>query len=243
MKVSWSTLKNFLDTRKVPAQYIDYTDYYHVFGIDNQMRLECMLDKAPSDTTDLTDFETNYKPAANITVSDSDGATLMRPKQAQKGWSYQARGIEFVTSKLNSLVNDKFDGTAWGDAVIKFYDSVGTELTTQSSITTSCVETRVDFTPTYDYEIIGGFINILAQPTTDCRLWIVGAPGIADIAMISGINLRFLSINERLVIDGRTSKRMNYNNPIPGTNTLRLIIKHDAGIQHSLIIAWEHYKP
>ena len=67
-RVSWATLKSFLDSRSLPAQYIEYSDEYKVVGVDSTFSIECVLDKGASDTSDLTDFETNYKPSANIRI-------------------------------------------------------------------------------------------------------------------------------------------------------------------------------
>ena len=61
--------------------------------------------------------------------------------------------------------------------------------------------------------------------------------------MINGVNLKMVDGGDRLVIDGRASKRMDYVE-INGlyTNTMRMIVRHPAGQQTPLMIVWEHYK-
>jgi hypothetical protein len=65
IKVSWAQLKDFLDSRNVTADFVEFDDKYIIHGLDNEFRLETTLYKDVSDTTDLDDFLDNYKPAAN----------------------------------------------------------------------------------------------------------------------------------------------------------------------------------
>lgn len=68
MKVYWQTIKDFVDARKLSIQWIDVDNKYYMKAIDGPFSLDCELDKNPSDTTDLLDFETNYKPLGNKSV-------------------------------------------------------------------------------------------------------------------------------------------------------------------------------
>lgn len=177
------------------------------------------------------------------TIIDGDSAYFSRIKVATAGWTFQARGIQFTTSLLGSIINDDFDGNDLNDCIIKFYDNADVELTTQSSIDTDCVKTVKDWTAPFDIELVGGFISCENAITTDTLIWCVGAPVLADKVMINGVNLKMVDGGDRLVIDGRASKRMDYVE-INGlyTNTMRMIVRHPAGQQTPLMIVWEHYK-
>jgi hypothetical protein len=65
MKVSWTKLKSFIDDRALSVQFVEFDNSYWLKGIDGGFELECDLLKSPTDTTDLDDFETNYKPLGN----------------------------------------------------------------------------------------------------------------------------------------------------------------------------------
>lgn len=65
MKVNWGELKSFVDDRKLSIQYVDVEGKYFLHAIDGPFSLTCELYKDPSDTTDILDFENNYKPLGN----------------------------------------------------------------------------------------------------------------------------------------------------------------------------------
>ena len=65
MKVNWSKLKEFVDHRGLSVQWVEESSHYSLSAIDGALTFTCKLDKNPTDTTDLTDFETNYKASGN----------------------------------------------------------------------------------------------------------------------------------------------------------------------------------
>ena len=204
--------------------------------------------KDDSGTNDIsgTAAQIDYLKNVDTTPKDNDGARLSRPKMAPTGWTYQARGFEFETSKLNSIFNEKYDGTDYGGVTIKFYDNADVELTTQASIDTDCVKTEVDFEPTYDYELIGGFVAMDTGTTSDIRMWCIGVPDLTEAqggskVMINGINMKFANDHDRVRLDGRTGKRMNYDATYH-TNKLRKIFTHPAGAKCKFLVCFEHYK-
>lgn len=67
MKVEWSVFKNFVDQRTLSIQWLDLGRTYWLKAFDGNFSLESELDRDPSDTADLTDFETNYKDSGNKT--------------------------------------------------------------------------------------------------------------------------------------------------------------------------------
>ena len=177
---------------------------------------------------------------------DSDGALITRTKAGVSGWTYQRRVLNFETSLINSLDNDKHDGTDWGDATIKFYDSSDTELTTATSINTNSIKTVVDWEALYDFEIIGGTVTLDVNPSEDVYVWVVAIPDITEAQggtkiMVSNLNLNFLAAKTTMVFDGRAAKLLIYD-VTNHTNKMRLIVKHNSGKNLKMSVAWEHYK-
>lgn len=68
MKVEWEDIKSFVVSRGVSIQYITTTNTYYLKAFDGIFFLECELDRFPTDTSDLDDFENNYKPDGNKPV-------------------------------------------------------------------------------------------------------------------------------------------------------------------------------
>lgn len=174
-------------------------------------------------------------------------AMRSRLKMAPHGWAYQARGIEFETSKLSSLVNNDKDGVDIGDVTLKFYNSSDTELTTQTDLDSSCVKTVIEFEPTHDYEVIGGFISMVGTTTQDIRVYCIAVPDIPAAAggskvMINQLNMKYIGESDRLIIDGRTPKRMNYDATYH-TNKLRKEFHHPAGAKCEFTIVFEIFRP
>lgn len=181
-----------------------------------------------------------------ILNTDSDGANLSRVKQAPTGWTYNFRGFEFTTSTANSVVNNDPYNNPLSDAIIKFYDANGNQLTQQSDLDSSCTVTMVDMEPPYDYYLIGGEAVALTVPTDDARLSVIVAPDypapIGSKAVIQSVNMRYVPTGDKIYVDGRASKGLLYNNPAPHTNKLRFIIYHTVGAKYSFEIHLETYR-
>ena len=173
--VSWPDMKAFMDQRKIACQWISLSGAYQIVAIDGDFGLNCVL---PQDgSSDVTDFETKYKPAGNLRLTpqlDSDNASFSRTKQAPTGWTYQLRGLEIQTSNPASLVNVDPFGVQQSDTTIMLYDATGA-LTTTPTLATRTV---VDFEPHYDFYIIGGLAKILVTPTTDVRISVIAVPDV-----------------------------------------------------------------
>jgi hypothetical protein len=65
LTVTWAEIKSHIDSRSIPLRYIEKNSHYQLVANDGFVDLTCRLDKNPTDTTDLLDFEQNYKSAAN----------------------------------------------------------------------------------------------------------------------------------------------------------------------------------
>ena len=244
--LAWSDFKTRVAS-KSKLRFVDRDSFYYIYYQDEGGFFETSILKDSG--SDQTDFEANYQSSANKSSepqADSDNAYIQRNKIAPTGWTYQLRAIEVETSLLDSVYNKKADLSNWGDATVKFYNGSGTELTDQSVLDTDCVKTVLDFEPAYDFEIIGGFAKILADPTNPIRIWVIAVPDVPEAyggskLMVSGVDFRFIGTTDKVEADGRASKRMNYSASLH-TNKLRVIFAHAAGEKHKLLIGFEHYK-
>jgi hypothetical protein len=196
----------------------------------------------------------NFLKDSDSSPRDSDGSPLQRAKVTNTGWHLQLHGIEFETSKLSSERSKKPDNTDFGFLSMKFYKLVegvetiisGADLN-QEFLDSNCVKTIVEWEPTHDIEVVGGFLKQIVIPSEDIRTWVVAAP---DVPAVYGgskpfcvnINLRYLGLEDGLRVDGRASKSMTYS-AIYHTTKLQLIFRHPAGFKHSLHMIFEIFKP
>lgn len=188
----------------------------------------------------------NFLKSLDLAPKDSDGSPLSRVKITTTGWSYQLHGIEVKTSQLDSIYSKNQDGTNFGFTTLKCYDSNNNQLTTQEDCDTNCVKTVVDWEPTYDYEIVGGFFKQASIPSSDIRLWVVGVPDVpaqygGSKLFTANINLKYVGLEEGIKVDGRAPKYMTYNATYH-SNKLRMILKHNAGEKHDVHVVFELFK-
>lgn len=242
MKSQWSEFKAFVNARFLSIQYLEDSKFYYLKALDSAFIMQCDLDKNPSDTTELTDFETNYKSKGNQSFSDIDGIPFARLKASKKGWSFWAVPIEITTSTLGGSVYCKdAAGTDISGITCKIYDGSNAEITTAGILNANlntCVKTVLDFEPAFDYEMIGGALRINSNPSQDVRLWVIGAPDIPAIyggskEFASGVNLKFMAPDSSFEIDGRVTKYVTYSN-VTHQGKLRIILKHPAGLNINL---------
>lgn len=236
----WSEFKTQV-TNKGKLRWIDRETFYLLLYEDFESSV------LKDEGSEQTDFETNFKTQSNKSVEnlDIDGATIIRTKAAKVGWTYQLYPVEFTTSKLNSLYSKKNDNTDRSGITYKIYDVDNVEITASEN-EVNVVKTIIDFEPPFDYEIIGGYVQQNTKPTTDCRVWVVGVPDVSEAyggskEMVGGVNLKFIDPTDKITADGRASKYMTYNATYH-TNKLRLIVRHEAGLQHDLMIVFEIFK-
>lgn len=183
---------------------------------------------------------------------DSSGRYLTRLATTIEGWHYQPHSIEFTTAKYGAVYNKKIDTSDFftesdlGFTTIKIYDSNNAEITSSAN-EANAVKTVIDWMPTHDYEIIGALYYQQIEPTNDIRLWVFGAPDVSSsyggsIPFVQGgINLKHVGTGNGFSSDGRSSKYMAYNATYK-TSKFRILLKHQAGLQHTGQIAWEIYK-
>lgn len=183
----------------------------------------------------------------DITSKDSEGSLIVRSKQAPTGWHYQAHSIEFASSKLNSDFCFDENMQSYGFTSIKLFDVNGVEITDQPTADANCVETHLDWEPTYDYEILSGKLyfkdTTLNEPV---RIWVIGAPDIPKASggtkvFANGLNLDYLDAFQPIETDGRVSKFMKYD-PVYHTNKFRFIVRHNPGKKIDLMFVLELFK-
>lgn len=76
MKVSWGTLRSFVDEKSLKVQYVDFGSYYYVEAFDGPAARDCIIQKsdAAADGTDQAVFEQNYLPQANLVLQPKNSA-------------------------------------------------------------------------------------------------------------------------------------------------------------------------
>ena len=243
MKVNWSVFKAFIDDRSLSIQETPMNQDYRLEAFDGPIHRLCIVRE---DSADRADYVANYQANANATQTDGNNIQKIRNAMAPPGWHYQARCIDFETSVLASIVNKDHAGADIGDASIALYDNVGTLITVQATADTDCVKTVIDWEPLHDIEIIGGFISPESAISENVYCYIVAVPDVpagsgGSKPMVNGLNFKFVGSGDRLNVDGRTSKRLNYNATYH-TSKLRLIMNHAAGSKFKFHTVYEHYK-
>lgn len=262
-KVSWPIIKNFCDERYKALNWIDYGDHYLIICCDGDITVQHKMVKNGS-VSDVTDFETNYKNISNVVVNqtDRDGATYTRPKTTDQGWRYEPRCLDFYTSKHLSLYNRKhhgggiLDGTDYGDASLKFYDSSDVQLVQggaesdvdfQTRLTANCTKTIMEWQAAYDMDLIGGILQLKDTPMGDAYFWCIVAPDIPEELggsipfFASGLNLHFYQSGTIHYYDGRGAKRFLYD-PVYNSNKFHFVLKHQLGEQVGMQIIIDQFK-
>lgn len=243
--LTWTQFKD-IALYKEKVRYNDRDTFYYMRYTDDGGIFETTVKK--DDGADQTDFETNYKPYANKKIErqrDTDGRAINKIAAARPGWTYLLLPIEVTTAKLGSLDSKLVDGTNRPGITLKFYNASNEEVT-DAQYENTIVKTILDFEPAFDYEIVGGYIQQLTRPTTDVHLWVIGVPDISEAyggskEMVGGIDLRFVDPADKVQTDGRASKYMTYSAAYH-TNKLRLVLKHNAGLQHDIMICFEIFR-
>ena len=128
------------------------------------------------------------------------------------------------------------------------YDVSGS-LITDPTLSGSAVKTIVDWEPHYNYEIIGGYmdlpLNLLNGATDQWFLSVIGVPDLpaiyyGSVPYISEVNLEAVTSGQ-INSNGRAISYLPYKYGGYPTNKLRFIIKHPAGAQERFQLYMEHF--
>jgi hypothetical protein len=259
MQTTWQTIKDFAVSRSVSIQWVDLGSCYSLKVFDGPSALEFNLFK--DDGVEQLDFETNFKalgnksPVQSMVLTDGignvanqfdvDNALIVRTKAAKKGWTYCATGFTFSLATPASVSALNVDGTSKSWITVTCKDASGV-IVTDSSLSSTIVQTYVDFEPPYDYEVIGGELRQSLTLIDDVIFFILAAPDIPAAAggskvMAEGLNIKFLAPGNMFSVDGRVSKLLTHNS-VYHTSKLRFVFWHRAGLQEQIMITVEHYR-
>ena len=183
----------------------------------------------------------------------ADGRITVRDSTANRTTNFKLRAISFYTAELTAGFHNvsPVTGLDYGDVTMSLFQADGTPITTEEDEALA-VKTVLDFEPHYNYEIIGGFLDIpsdLKDGTTDA--WFIAAIGVPDyppayygsIDFISEVNIEAVT-SGRVMSDGRAVSFMPYQYAgMPHTNKLRFIIRHPAGAKKRFQLYIEHFTP
>lgn len=97
MQVTWSELKDFVDSRNLSIQWIELFGRYQLIAFDGPFSLETSILKSDPTNDDQLDFETNYKSKGNKQFT-TNGHTIIAPtleydldlRNIWKGYKYTA---------------------------------------------------------------------------------------------------------------------------------------------------------
>lgn len=108
MKLNWTHFKSIVDSKSMSIQYIELENYYHLRAFDGVFSIDCELNKNPSDTTDLDDFEDNYKANANkpLVPKDSLGNPIYRGSPFTDALGFRFRGHSFIDTVTTGTTKD-----------------------------------------------------------------------------------------------------------------------------------------
>lgn len=261
---TWTAWKAVYAVKGSLFQYDEESSIYTIWSYDGPDVHVCQIYKGDipysleavysqnQNDIDKADFETNYKALGNqpLYQSDTDGAQIVRPKAAKKGWSFWAVPVEITTSTLGgTMFCQDAAGVNIPGLTCKIYNGSDAEITTAGLLNANlntCVKTVIDFEPAFDYEIVGGALRINSNPNQDIRLWIIGAPDIPAIyggskEFASGINLKFVSSDGEFNVDGRVTKFIKYS-AVTHQGKLRIMLKHPAGSQVNMQFVIHMYR-
>jgi hypothetical protein len=210
---------------------------------------EAIVSNTNSSGGHITDAVQAINFLKDIVPMDVDGSPLYRMKITKTGWHYQVHSMEFTTSKLNSVYDKNSAETSFGFHTLKFYKADGSEITSgvQADLDAYCVKTIIDWEPAFDVELIGGTLYQSAIPTTNIRMWVTALPDIpvaygGSVPFVTGgLNLKLMELGRVLDIDGKTPKLLPYS-ATNHTNKMRIILTHDAGVQHDLLMMYKLFR-
>lgn len=182
------------------------------------------------------------------------GGVLVTNKFAPDGWYQKIHEFEFCTAKLDCVEDEKQDLTDYNYAIIKFYDSNDVELTTQADITSNCVITVLDWTPTHDIGLLSGYCKQIVKPNTRCKIWGIGSPHVPAVmggtqVFVDGTNLEFEDPGNSVGVRGVSTTIVPYQEIVPSSglyaNTIRFKIwtPDSPGFVHRIQVKLEMFVP
>jgi hypothetical protein len=241
----WTDFKAICASKSMLMQHVDDGGgYYTVFAIDKNIAYTCNIwyTNAPDGSEytqtqndlDRTDFETNYQSTSNSAIEQrsTDGRAVIRNTYASVSKYYHIRAFSFNTASSGSLVNNDPNDVAYGDMSYTMYDVNGAVTSTNAL----AVKTVLDFEPHWNYEIIGGKIDIPSAVSGSVgNQWWLAVMAVPDLPTNYGGSVDFVSklnmetvMGNRIEVDGRATTLLKYSATYH-TNKIRFIFWHPLG--------------
>jgi hypothetical protein len=197
--------------------------------------------------TPLPDSE--VKSVSVVQADAETGGLRLTPKFAPDGWHQQYFETEFETSNSasDSIHEKNWENEDLGYSSLKFYKVVNgaeVECTDQTDIDSNCIRTDLLWMPPFDYSIKSGWVAQKSVPANNMYVWALGADldaaygGPQAIFAEGGINLTYVDARTRAGLDGVSGTILHYNHPQlgdgAGTNRIRFVVRHSAGVKHRI---------
>jgi hypothetical protein len=238
IEISWQELRDFYDSNKPAAELsmLELNDRYHVWAEWHGLKIMCRdLFK-----DDASEFETTYKNHCNTQRPER-----VRIVTCQVGRRTHYRYIIFQTAVLNGFDNTNWKNEDYGDITHTMKDVNG-NTTTDGSL---AVQTILDFSPTFDYEISGGTFDIPSTLGGNQALWEAFVLGGPDIPRAYGGEVEYLANNRLSKTTGKQLIMDESLNPAEITGEvstlarkIRIIIKHPQGEQAEFQLMFKLYR-
>lgn len=103
MEVTWTIFKSFVSSRGLSIQWVDLNDTYWLKAFDNIFELSCKLYKLNEDSTEIVDFETNFKSAGNKSITTQSTPFASKSIGAKKLFK-RAVGISSSVSTGDNII-------------------------------------------------------------------------------------------------------------------------------------------
>jgi hypothetical protein len=191
---------------------------------------------------ECSEFESTFK-----SMSNTKEAERVRITTNKLGRKLHDRYVNFFTATgPESMDNTDWKDVSFGDFTYIMKDASGNTTTVPSL----AKETWLDFEPTYDFEVSGGWVCIPdTLPGNDDDKWeihVVGAPDIPEgmggsVKFICNPRLKWIR-GQRLNIDASLNPAELTYNAVYHSNKIRFVIKHPVGAQCEMQINIKIFK-
>jgi hypothetical protein len=180
---------------------------------------------------------------------DNSNRNFTRLAITEEGWSFLAHFIECKTSTINGVYCENYNGQVEAQHYAKFYNELGEEITEELGMV-NCVKSVFTIIPNIDYEVVSGEIHQYVRPETNARLHsLIGAflPDGSPLSVkefVRNLNLKFKDKAKAIVTDGRAPKllRKDYAGLPFDANQIQIVINHEAGLKHEIMVELEYYR-
>jgi hypothetical protein len=215
----------------------------------NKKNEEILKEYIKYSSEDILALDKTKKAESYVRDFDNSGRAVTRIAITEKGWSFLAHFVECTTSTLGGIYCENYSGQVESQHYAKFYDSNGAEITDPLDMG-DCVKSVFTILPSIDYEVVSGEIHQYNRPEGNMRLHsLIGAfmPNGAPISVkefVRNLNLKFKDKAKAIVTDGRAPKllRREFAGLPVDANQLQIVVNHEAGVVHELMIELEYYR-